>query len=147
EREIGVLHAELLAAAPGAHLPGVTERGARIDEVAMRAQALLDRGLAGPRHDARPALGHRVDALRVAGGGVEDVGGAVAELELCLRARRERANKQDRQDKLLRDHSAVMSVPAPCSVKSSSRRTWGMRPSRMTAALTPDCTASIAVSI
>src|SRR6185437_8271635 len=44
-------------------------------------------------------------------------------------------------------HSAVMRVPAPCSVKSSSSSTWGMRPSRITAAVTPASTASTAVWI
>ena len=49
--------------------------------------------------------------------------------------------------RLAMHQSAVISVPAPCSVNSSSSSTWGMRPSRMTAALTPPSTASIAVSI
>src|SRR4051794_4251435 len=42
-------------------------------------------------------------------------------------------------------HSQI-SVPAPCSEKSSTSMAWGRRPSRMTTAPTPDSTAAMAVS-
>src|SRR3569832_248529 len=126
------------------------KRGAGIDEVASPGQRFLNRGLAGAGDDARPALGERINAAHITGRGIEHIRSAIAEpapgLGIRCESESERAREQ-RNPPGCGYHSAVISDPAPCSVKSSSRRTWGMRPSRMTAAFTPAFTAALAGSL
>src|SRR6185312_1551234 len=147
QSKIAFLHTGREISAPGALRPRIGQRRAGIDQITLRGEFFGQRGLAIAGRDADPAMGGRAGAHHRRGGGKENVAGAIAELECGLGRRSECHQRQHHQPCPLALHPAVISVPAPCSVNNSSRSTWGMRPSRMTAASTPDSTAATAVLI
>src|SRR5690606_14145242 len=92
------------------------------------------------------AIGHAeraIDDLREKAHGCEDE-------ELCSQAVRPPGrvvmSAETKRQRAPRSTQRTISVPAPCSVKSSTRTTWGVLPLRMTTPSTPLSSASRQVS-